>query len=167
MAARGHDGRPDFARNATTRIDLGQCHCRRQTALLFRYAWEADVDENTFRSVAIVDDDEAVRDAFRSLLEAAGHVVESFASAPEFLRSELHHFGCLISDYQMKPVSGLDMIAHLRTAGVNIPALLVTAFPSPSIVARAALLGVRQVLKKPANADELLDFVDASQGWRR
>ncbi len=113
------------------------------------------------RTVAVVDDDDAVRDSFRYLLEATGHVVETFASAADFLKSEMRHLACLISDNRMHPISGLDLIEQLRANGIGIPIVLVTASPSPALVARAAELGVERVLEKPASAADLLDFVNA------
>ena len=119
------------------------------------------MDDETPRKVAIVDDDDAVRDSLRYLLEAAGHIVEAFASAAEFLKSEMRHLACLISDNRMEPISGLELIEQLRADGVGIPVLLVTASPSPDLIARAAELGVERVLEKPASAADLLDFVNS------
>ena len=113
------------------------------------------------RKVAIVDDDDAVRNSFRFLLEATGHAVETFASAADFLKSEIRHLACLISDNRMEPISGLDLIERLRADGVDIPVLLVTASPSPNLVARDTELGVERVLGKPASVRDLLDFVNA------
>lgn len=112
-------------------------------------------------TVAIVDDDDAVRESLRFLLEAAGHVVETFASAAEFLKSEVRHLACLISDNRMEPVSGLQLIERLRANGVGIPILLVTGSPSKALITRATQLGVDRVLEKPASAQEVLDFVNS------
>lgn len=111
--------------------------------------------------IAIVDDDDGVRDSLQVLLQAAGHVVETFASPAEFLRTDIRYLACLISDNHMEPMSGLDLIARLRAEGVRIPILLITATSSPAIHARAAKLGVERVLEKPASAQDLLNFVDS------
>jgi two-component system, LuxR family, response regulator FixJ len=114
------------------------------------------------RKVAVVDDDDAVRDSLRFLLEVAGHTVATFASAAEFLKSEMHDLACLILDHHMPHMTGLDLTERLRDAGIGIPILLITGSPSPAIVARAASLGITQVSEKPPNEQDLFDFIDAA-----
>jgi two-component system response regulator FixJ len=115
-------------------------------------------------TVAIVDDDDAVRNSLRFLLEIFGHKVETFSRAAEFLKSELGHITCLILDHHMPEMTGLQLAAHLRAMGVVIPILLVTGAPSPYIVAQAAEIGVDRVLEKPPDDDEVLAFVEAAKG---
>jgi two-component system, LuxR family, response regulator FixJ len=111
------------------------------------------------RTVAVVDDDEAVRDSLQFLLGTSGHVTEVFASAAEFLKSEMHHLACLILDHHMPHMTGLELLERLRDLGVGIPVLLITGSPSPAIAAQAAALGVERVLEKPPTERDLLDFV--------
>ncbi len=111
------------------------------------------------RTVAIVDDDEAVRDSLQFLLGTSGHVTEVFASAAEFLKSEMHHLACVILDHHMPHMTGLELLERLRDLGVGIPVLLITGSPSPAIAAQAAALGVQRVLEKPPTERDLLDFV--------
>jgi len=114
----------------------------------------------TPRAVTIVDDDDAVRASLQFLLEiVAGHVTEIFASAAEFLKSDLHHFGCLILDHHMPLMTGLELVERLRDLGVAIPTLLITGSITPNIVARAAQFGVGHVLEKPPAEEVLLQFV--------
>lgn len=114
------------------------------------------------RTVAIVDDDDAVRDSLKFLLEVVGHTVETFGSAEQFLRSERQHLACLILDHHMPQITGLQLVEMLRARGAVPPVLLVTGSPSPAITARARELGVDRVLEKPPNEDELLEFVTAA-----
>jgi two-component system, LuxR family, response regulator FixJ len=118
--------------------------------------------EVNHRTVAIVDDDDAVRDSLRFLLEVIGHPIATFASAAEFLKAEIHRLACLILDHHMPEITGLELAEQMRAAGVGIPILLVTDSPSPAIVARAAEVGIDWVLEKPATEEDLLDFIDAS-----
>lgn len=113
----------------------------------------------TPRTVAIVDDDEAVRDSLQFLLGTSGHITEVFASAAELLKSEMHHLACLILDHHMPHMTGLELLARLRDLGVGIPVLLITGSPSSAIAAQAAALGVERVLEKPPSERDLLDFV--------
>ncbi len=112
--------------------------------------------------VAIVDDDLAVRDSLRFLLEIIGHPVETFASAAEFLKADAQHLECLILDHHMPEMTGLELVERLRADGSDIPILLITGSPSPAIAARASELGIR-VLEKPLTEDGLLDFVNPTR----
>jgi two-component system response regulator FixJ len=116
---------------------------------------------NQHGAVAVVDDDPGVRDSLKFLLEVAGHRVGTYDSAVAFLEDRTLRPACLILDQHMPRVSGLDLAARLRTQGSGIPILLISGALSPSIVARAAELGIEKVLGKPPTEDELLGFVNA------
>ncbi|MBV8457984.1 MAG: response regulator [Acetobacteraceae bacterium] len=115
------------------------------------------------RPVAIVDDDPAVLDSLKFLLEVRGYCVATYASAAEFLRSRATDAVCLILDQHMPRMTGLELAARLRAASPTLPVLLVTGSPSPDIAKRAAQLGIKKVLEKPLNEDDLLCFIDAHQ----
>jgi FixJ family two-component response regulator len=118
------------------------------------------------RTVAIVDDDHAVLDSFRFLLEAIGYAVETFTSAVEFLKINVQHFACLILDNHMPNMTGLELVERLRADGSGIPIMLVTGSPSPAIVARAAELDIERVLEKPPDDEDLIDFINANRERR-
>jgi FixJ family two-component response regulator len=118
--------------------------------------------EVNLRAVAIVDDDDAVRDSLRFLLEVIGHPVATFASAAEFLKAEMQRLACLILDHHMPEMTGLELAERMRADGTGIPILLITDAPSPAIVTRAAEVGIDWVLEKPATDEDLLNFIDAS-----
>jgi FixJ family two-component response regulator len=111
--------------------------------------------------VAIVDDDPAVLDSLKFLLEVAGHAVAVYASAASFLEDLAVPPACLITDQQMPGMTGLELAERLRGVGVAVPVLLITGSPSPALAARAAQLGIETVLEKPATEAELLRFVDS------
>ena len=113
------------------------------------------------RQVAVIDDDEAVRNSLQFLLEVVGYRVVTFASAAEFLEADMGGLACLILDHHMPNMTGLELLDRLRADGVGMPVLLITGSPSPDIVARAAELGVDRVLEKPPDEHELLDFIGA------
>jgi two-component system response regulator FixJ len=112
--------------------------------------------------IAIVDDDGAVGDSLRFLLETVGHTAQAFASAAHFLGADLGQIDCLILDYHMPQMTGLELAAKIRADGSRVPILLITGSPSPAIVARAVQLGIR-VLEKPTNEDDVLAFIEASR----
>ena len=114
------------------------------------------------RKVVVVDDDHAGRASLRLLLEVAGHVVETFESAAEFLQAEIPNLACLILDHPMPHMTGLELAGRLRAEGTVIPILLITSSVSPIMFARAAELGIETVLEKPFDVEDLLDFVRRS-----
>ncbi len=112
-------------------------------------------------AVAVVDDDPAVLDSLRFLLEVAGHHVATYDSAAAFLADCATRPACLILDHHMPRMTGLELAARLHSAGAAIPVLLITGSPSPAIVTRAAELGIEKVLDKPPAEDDLLSFANA------
>ena len=95
--------------------------------------------------VAIVDDDEAVGNAIVVLMRSMGLVAQAFSSGEEFLRSpELSRTGCLVVDFNMPNMSGLDLHNNLSRLGKEIPTVLITAYPSDDIRARALQAGDRK-----------------------
>lgn len=111
--------------------------------------------------IALVDDDRAVRDSLRFLLELLGHTVEVFGSAANFLKSDLHDVACLILDHHMPQMTGLELAGRLHANGVAIPILLITGSPSPAIATRATELGIERVLEKPLSEHDLLSFIES------
>ena len=110
--------------------------------------------------VAIVDDDVAVLDSTRLLLEIAGHDVETFASPSDFLaRAANSNFDCLILDHHMPQLTGLELAKCLRTRGNTMPIMLITGSLTPDITARAARLHLEKVAEKPASEAELMHFI--------
>jgi two-component system response regulator FixJ len=111
--------------------------------------------------IAVVDDDEAVRDSLAFLLAVTGHRVATYDSAADFLdRCDLDEVAGLILDQHMPKQTGLELLARLRDDGQTLPVLLVTGSPSADIVARAGELGVAEVLEKPVSDQSLMAFVD-------
>lgn len=118
--------------------------------------------EGEQQTVAVVDDDQGVRDSLRFLLEVIGYTVETFASAAEFLKANVRHFACLILDHHMPNMTGLQLVERLRSNGSGIPILLLTGSPSPAIVSQAAELDIYRVIEKPPSDDDLIDFINAN-----
>ena len=81
--------------------------------------------------IAIVDDDEDVRQATKSLLRSLGYRVATFATAEEFLNSDqLQEISCVITDVQMPGISGIELLARLKAEGHRFPVMVITAFPN-------------------------------------
>ena len=113
--------------------------------------------------VAIVDDDEAVGNAIEVLMRSIGMVARAFLSGEEFLRSpELSRAGCLVVDFDMPKMNGLDLHNNLSRLGKEIPTVLITAYPSDDIRTRALQAGIICYLPKPFDESELLNCIQAA-----
>src|SRR5271154_789143 len=118
---------------------------------------------NSGSIVAIVDDDEAVGNAIEVLMRSIGLVAQAFSSGEEFLRSpELSRTGCLVVDFDMPKMSGLDLHNNLSLLGRKIPTVLITAYPSDDIRARALQAGIICYLPKPFDESELLSCIQSA-----
>ena len=114
--------------------------------------------------VAIVDDDDAVRDSLQFLLEIAGHHVAAYNSAHQFFaEADPAGLRCLIVDQHMPEVTGLQLVSQLRARGALLPVALITGSPSADLIRRALELGVGTVLEKPLADDVLLEFVEGAK----
>ncbi len=105
--------------------------------------------------IAIVDDDESVGEAIQELLKALGFAARLFLSAEAFLQfGRLADVGCLITDFQLPGMSGLQLQNPLAASGPPIPIIVITAFPDDGW--RALHAGAICFLSKPVVKDDLL-----------
>ena len=110
--------------------------------------------------IAIIDDDDAMQDSLRDLMEAAGLVARCFGSAEEFLESGLHRqAACLITDILMPKMSGLELQARLKDEECDIPIIFITAFADASMRIRAMRQGAVKFLAKPFDHQLLLKTI--------
>jgi FixJ family two-component response regulator len=110
------------------------------------------------RMIGVVDDDAAVCDSTRLLLEVCGFNVCTYRNAADFLRSG-PPIACLIVDYQMPSMNGLELVSELRKRGQTVPTIMITATTNPEIERRATALNVRSVLNKPLSSGTLVTAV--------
>jgi FixJ family two-component response regulator len=118
-----------------------------------------EVDETQTKSgiVAIVDDDEPLREALGSVMKAAGFSPRTFASAEEFLAcDDCDETACLILDVRLPGMSGIELQKHLSKTNRRLPIIFVTGHGDESL--RDALLqaGAASFLSKPVRSDALL-----------
>lgn len=112
------------------------------------------------RLVGVVDDDIAVCNSLRFLLEAAGFAVVAFHSADQFLAAgDVNTLDCLLLDHHMPRVTGLELLQRLRQAGRQLPVALMTGSPSPQLTQQALAAGASAVLDKPLAEQALFAFV--------
>ena len=119
--------------------------------------------ERTSQIIAIIDDDEAMQDSLRDLIEAAGLEARCFGSAEEFLESDLHcKAACLIVDVRMPKMSGLQLQAKLKEEESNVPIIFITAHGDARMRIRAMREGAVEFLSKPFDHQLLLKRVRAA-----
>ena len=121
-----------------------------------------DVQRNT-RLVAVVDDDDLMRNALQGMLKSVGLPSQAFASAEEFLTSgQQHETGCLIADIRMPGMSGLELQAKLNAECCRIPTIFITAHGDGKLRLQALRSGAVEFLAKPFDDQTLLDSVQAA-----
>ena len=110
--------------------------------------------------IAIIDDDESMRDSTKDLLDAAGFAAATFPSAESFLESDRRRSAaCLVTDVRMPGMTGLELHQDLVASGTDIPTILITAYPDDRVRARARKAGIVCYLIKPFTPDELLQCI--------
>ena len=110
--------------------------------------------------VFVIDDDESIREALKSLIRSVGLSVETFASADEFLQSRHPDIpACLILDVRMPGLSGLDLQRDLTEANIHIPIIFITGHGDIPMSVRAMKAGAVEFLTKPFRDQDLLDAI--------
>jgi two-component system response regulator FixJ len=111
-------------------------------------------------TILVLDDDVPVLSSLQFLLETHDFAVRTFRSGASMLNwATLHPSDCIVIDYKMPELDGLQVAAQLRARGVATPVILVTGFPDDSIYIKAAAAGIQQVLLKPDLEDSLISRI--------
>jgi FixJ family two-component response regulator len=116
-------------------------------------------------AIAVIDDDASVRRALGRLLRSAGFVVETFATARDFL--DTGHWAqtaCLVLDIHLPGMSGFELQEYLAVSGASIPIVFITAHDDASTherVIRARPIGF---LRKPFDQDILIEAIRRAIG---
>jgi len=113
--------------------------------------------------VFVIDDDAAVRDVIKDLLLSVGHLVESFASAEEFLaRRDPQAPGCLVLDVRLPGTSGLELQKRLVAQKDRIPIIFISGYGDVPMAVQVMKAGAVDFLQKPFREQELLECVQAA-----
>ena len=108
-------------------------------------------------TVFVVDDDPAARQSVTALVESMGLSVESFESAEAFLAAyDSARTGCLVTDYRMLGMSGLELQEALVRENISIPTIVITAYADVPLAVRAMKRGAITLLEKPCHEEELV-----------
>jgi len=113
--------------------------------------------------VAIVDDDEPLREALGSVMKAAGFLAEAFPSAEDFLASpHRQNTSCLILDIRLPGMSGVELQKRLLDAKSSVPIVFLTAHGDTSLRDLVMKAGAAGYLNKPVRSDALLKEIQAA-----
>jgi FixJ family two-component response regulator len=116
-------------------------------------------------TISIIDDDESVREATKSLVRSLGYAAATFSSAGEYLRSDsIWQSSCLITDLQMPEMSGVELQRRLIADGNDTPIIFMTADSDEKTCSRALNAGAVGFLRKPFDAEFLVECLDKALG---
>lgn len=113
--------------------------------------------------LVLVEDDENVRRSMTMLLRARGFQIDAYRNGSEFLMMNGRHGGdCLLIDYKMPRVDGLEVMRRLRAQNDQTPAIMITGFYSESLRDRAKSAGFSDVMEKPTLPHLLVEMINAT-----
>jgi FixJ family two-component response regulator len=116
---------------------------------------------NQEQTVFIVDDEPAVARALARLLRASGYTTQVFGSAREFMDGyKPESAGCLVADFSMPGINGLDLKQWLADSDHRVPIIFVTGFDDLTDEERSIMEGAVDILRKPVNPTLLLAAID-------
>ena len=110
-------------------------------------------------TVHVVDDDPAMRDSLRMLLEASGFVVRTFDSAGALLATNPGGIACVLTDVRMPDIDGLALLRRLRVQGSLVPVIVMTGQGDIAIAVQAMKAGAVDFLEKPFDDDALFEAI--------
>jgi len=111
--------------------------------------------------ISVIDDDESFRMALVGLLRSLGYDARGFASAVEFVNvGEAGSCDCIITDFKMPGMSGLNLIQLLFARGSTVPIIMITGCPDPGLEAEALAGGATRLLMKPFEPDALISSLN-------
>jgi len=115
---------------------------------------------NNKPTVFVVDDDQAMRNSLKWLIESVAMQVETFDSADAFIRSYYPgRSGCLLLDVRMPGMSGLELQEYLMQQRISIPVIIITGHGDVPMAIRAMKAGAVDFIEKPFNDELLLESI--------
>ena len=107
-------------------------------------------------NIAIVDDQDLLRDSLAHTLSRCGYGVSTFACAAHAIQAvKKQPFDLIISDLKMPEIDGVEMLRQIRQLGHDLPVILMTAYATVSTAVEAMKLGAFDYIQKPFDADEI------------
>lgn len=116
----------------------------------------------TLAKVLIIEDHDDVRQSLTLVLRSNGYSVDTYRNGIELLSNRsLPVADCLLIDYKMPVINGIDLLHRIRALGCEAPALLITGVASTTLKQRAREAGFSGVLLKPLVPRELIQEIHA------
>jgi FixJ family two-component response regulator len=110
--------------------------------------------------IAVIDDDVRVLESLVNLLASFGYKAKSYNSAEQFLESgALSQTSCIITDVEMRRMSGLGLLQYLKNSKFTVPVIIITGKPSVRAEAFYLASGAVGFFRKPVDGDALLELV--------
>jgi FixJ family two-component response regulator len=110
--------------------------------------------------IAVVDDDPRVLESLLNFLASCGYCAESYLSAEQFLGSgALSKCMCIIADIEMRPMTGLGLLQHVRSSNCPVPIVIITGKPSEHSAAFYLERGAIGFFRKPVDCDALVELI--------
>jgi FixJ family two-component response regulator len=112
------------------------------------------------RRIAVIDDDPRVLESLVNLLASFGYKAESYKSAEQFLTSDtLSRTSCIITDVEMRQMSGLGLLQYLKNSNSTVPVIIITGKPSARSETFYLESGATGFFRKPVDGDALVELI--------
>jgi FixJ family two-component response regulator len=112
------------------------------------------------RRIAVIDDDLRVLESLVNLLASFGYKAESYNSAEQYLASgSLSQTSCIITDVEMRQMSGLGLLQYLKNNNSTVPVIIITGKPSARSEAFYLESGAVGFFRKPVDGDALVELI--------
>ena len=112
------------------------------------------------RTIAVIDDDLRVVESIVNLLASCECNAEGYSSAEQFLGSDgLSKSSCIITDVEMRQMSGLGLLHHVKSVNSPVPVVIITGNPSENSEAFYLERGAIGFFRKPIDGDALVDLL--------
>ncbi len=116
------------------------------------------------RTIAVIDDDLRVLESLINFLASCGYAAEGYCSAEEFLGSGgLEKSSCVITDVEMRQMSGLSLLQHIKNGASLLPVVIITGKPSEKSESFYLEKGAIGFFRKPVDGDALVELL--KQVW--
>jgi FixJ family two-component response regulator len=116
--------------------------------------------DNLARTIAVIDDDRRVVESIVNLLASCGYSAQGYGSAEQFLGADgLSTTSCIITDVEMRQMSGLGLLHHVKSVNSPVPVVIITGKPSENSEAFYLERGAIGFFRKPIDGDALIDLL--------